>query len=125
MPETEIHDPDPETTSMRTSVDTFESLKYAITHVFFPVNVPQTNDYTPENDHALALAVCTAAHSYTTHIYSSSEQAQWHHITKMLDNLQVSVRMQTMDDACIISQLRGMQTGGMFTIFLQIHADDP
>ena len=124
-PLTEMYDSDPEVTSTRAFVDTSEPLKYAITHVFLPVNLPKTNDCTLENDHALALAVCTAARTYTTHICGSSDQAQWHRITKMLDNLQVSVETQTTDDACIISQLRGMQTGGTFTNFLQIRADDP
>ena len=103
------------------SGDTPTTLEYSITHVFLPVNLPRKSDYTPENDHALALAVCAAAHTYTSRVCGTSEQAQWQSITKMLDNLQEFVQLEHIDPDRldhVISQLRGMQTGGTFPIFL-------
>ena len=97
------------------------TLEYSITHVFLPVNLPQESDYTPENDHALALAVCGAAHTYTPRVCGTSEQSQWQSVTKMLDDLQEFVQSEHIDPNRpdhVISQLRGMQTGGTFTIFL-------
>ena len=57
-------DPNPQTTNSPVFVHTRESFSYAVTHVFFPVQLPEKSDYTPENDHALARTVCVAAHTY-------------------------------------------------------------
>ena len=107
-------------------VHTPTSLCYAVTHVFLPVEPPDESDYTLENEHSLVRAVCAAAHAYGTHLCGTSEQAQWHRITKMLDNLQASVQSEHMDNDRVIFQLRGMQTGGTFARSPQIpgHADN-
>jgi len=100
-------------------VHTLESLQYTVTHVFLPVWPPDRSDYTLEQDLSLARAVCAAAHAYSARVYEASEQAQWHRITKMLDNLQASANSEPLPDKDqAISQLRGMQTGGMHTGFL-------
>lgn len=101
-------------------VHTFESseYKYAVTHVFLPVELPEMSDYTLGNDFSLARAVCAAAHAYTTHIYGTSEESRWRCITKMLDSLQASVQSERMDKHHVITQLRGMQTGGIPTVAL-------
>ena len=93
---------------------------HIVTHVFLPIRPPDKNDNTPENSHSLARAVCDAAHAYGTHLCETSEQAQWHRITKMLDNLGASVQSEHMDYDRVISQLRGMQTGGTFACSPQI-----
>ena len=112
--------PDLEATSSSSSYHTSTPLSYAITHVFLPVQLPNGTDYAPENEHSLARAVCAAAHAYGAHICGTSEQAQWHHITKMLDNLQAWVQSEHMGSDHVISQLREMQTGGTFASSLQI-----
>ena len=111
-------------TNSQAFAHTPQSLLYAVTHVFLPdhppldrsyphpLHIPWESDYTPENEHSLARAVCAAAHAYCTHICEHFEQAQWRRISKMLDNLQASVQSEHMDNAHAISQLRGMQTGG-------------
>jgi hypothetical protein len=101
-------------TSSSAFVHTPTSLYYAATHVFLPVKLPDESDYTLENEHSLARAVCATAHAYDTHVSGTSEQAQWHRITRMLDNLQASVRSEPMNNDHVIAQLRGMQTGGTF-----------
>jgi hypothetical protein len=106
--------PNLQTTSLPRFVHTSTSLCYVVTHVFLPVRPPRETDYTPENSHSLARAVCAAAHAYGTHVCGISEQAQWNGITKMLDNLQASVQSEHMDNDHVISQLRGMETGGTF-----------
>ena len=113
-------------TSPSAFVHTPTSLYYAVTHVFLPVNLPKSSDYTPENEHSLAYAVCAAAHDYGTHICGPSEQAHWQRITKMLDNLQASFQSVYMDNDQVVSQLRGMQTGGTLAGSPQIpgRADD-
>ena len=100
-------DPDLQTTNSPAFV-------HIVTHVFLSVQLPDENDNIPENSHSLMRAVCAAAHTYGTHLCGTSEQAQWHRITKMLDNLQASVQSEHMDNDHVISQLRGMQTGGTF-----------
>ena len=101
-------DPNLQTTSSSTFVHTSESLEYAVIHVFLPVKFPTKNDYTLEKDHSLACVVCAAAHVYGTNVCGTSEQAQWQHISKMLDNLQGSVQSELTDNDHVISQLRGM-----------------
>ena len=112
-------------TSPPTFVHTPTSLRYAVTHVFLPVNLVY-NDYTLEDEHSLARAVCAAAHAYGTHVHGTSERAHWHRITKMLDNLQASFQSAYMDSEHVVSQLRGMQTGGTSAVSPQIpgRADD-
>ena len=95
-------------------VHTPTSLCYAVTHVFLPVEPPDESDYTLENEHSLVRAVCAAAHAYDTHVCGTSEQAQWDRITRMLDNLQASVRSEPMNNDHVIAQLREMQTEGEF-----------
>lgn len=81
--------------------------------MFLPAQPRDGNDYTPEIDYSLVRTVCAAAHAYAgTHVCGASEQAQWHRLTKMLDNLQSSFLSEHMDSDYIMSQLRGMQTGG-------------
>ena len=111
---------------------THASLRYAVTHVFLPdhppldslsdrpLHIPSKSDYTLENEHSLARAVCGAARAYATHICEPSEQAQWNRISKMLDNLQASVQSEQMDNVHVVSQLCRMQTGGPLTGTLQI-----
>ena len=108
-------DPDLEATSLSPSYYTLETFDYAVTHVFLPVKLPIHSDYTPKNGHSLTRAVCAAAHDYGAHVCGTSEQAQWHRITKMLDSLQAFVQSEHMDRDHVISQLQGMQTGGTFT----------
>ncbi|KAF8557885.1 hypothetical protein OG21DRAFT_1504871 [Imleria badia] len=110
--------PDLQTSSLA-FVHTPTSLCYAVTHVFLPVHPPVESDYTPENEHSLARAVCAAAHAYATHVCEPSEQAQWHRIAKMLDNLQASIQSEHMDNDIVISQLRGMQTGDILAFFIR------
>ena len=108
------NDSDLDAISLQPSVLTSAQLQYVVTHVFLPVRLPVDSDYTPENYHSLASAVCAAAHAYSTHLSGTSEQAQWLRITKMLDNLRASVQSEHMGHDLVISQLRGMQTGGKF-----------
>ena len=109
------HDPrHPQTTSSPpfAFAHTSESLHYAVNHVFFPVH-PDFRCDTPANRHSLARAVCAAAHAYAIYVSGSTEQAQWHRIAKMLDNLQAYVQSEDVNPDHVISQLRGMETGGM------------
>ncbi|KAF8555664.1 hypothetical protein OG21DRAFT_1496140 [Imleria badia] len=112
-------DPNLQTTNSTTFDHTSTPLRYAVTHVFLPVQLPDKSDHTPENDHSLARAVCAAAHAYGTHVRGTSEEAQWHRIARMLDNLQASVQSQHMDNDHVISQLREMKTGDILVFFIR------
>ncbi|KAF8548327.1 hypothetical protein OG21DRAFT_1449260 [Imleria badia] len=112
-------DPNLQTPNSKAFVHTSTSLRYAVTHVFLPVQPPDESDYTPENNHSLARAVCAAAHAYGTHVRGTSEQAQWDRITRMLDNLQAALHSEHMDNGQVISQLRGMQTGDILVFVIR------
>ena len=103
-----------QTTSSPAFVHTPTSLCYAATHVLLPVQPPDEDDYTAENDHSLARALCAAAHAYGTHLYES-EQAEWRRITRMLGSLQATVQLEHTELGHVISQLRGMLAGGTLT----------
>ena len=104
---------DPDLEMTRSEQIILPHLRHNVTHVFLPAQLPDTNRLeTLQEEHSIARALCAAAHAYySVHVYGTSEQAQWHRITKMLDNLQAS----TLDDGNIISQLREMRTGGTLT----------
>ena len=87
------------------------ALDYVATHVFFPPAIPEKSDFTIQNDLALARAVCTAAHAYTTYIDDSS-RPQWQSIVNMLDNLRASVQFEHLDKGNVLAQLGRMQSGG-------------
>jgi hypothetical protein len=105
-------DPNLQMTNSPAFVHTSTSLRYVVSHVFLPVRL-DSNHYPLWGEHSLARAVCAIAHAYGTHVSGTAEQAQWNRITKMLDNLQASVQSEHMDSGRVISQLRGMETGGM------------
>ncbi|KAG6376813.1 hypothetical protein JVT61DRAFT_1839 [Boletus reticuloceps] len=107
-------------TSSTAFVHTSQSLEYVVTHVFLPVHPPDKSDYTVKNNHVLARAVCAAAHAYAKHVCGTSEHLQWLRVTKMLDNLQASVQSERLDSDYVISQLRGMQAGGIYAHRLPI-----
>ena len=116
---------DPHPTSSPLFAHTSESLYYAVNHVFLPVHL-DFSDYinTPENRHSLARPVCAAAHAYSPYVCGATEQAQWHRTTKMLDNLQAYVQSEHENPDRVISQLRGIETGGMLSSYLQLRADN-
>ena len=87
------------------------ALNYVATHVFFPPAIPKKSDFTIQNDLALARAVCTTAHAYTTYIDDSS-RPQWQSIVNMLDNLRASVQCEHLDKGNVLAQLGRMQSGG-------------
>jgi len=89
-------------------------LIYVVTHVFFPVNPPEEDDYTIERHRSLARAVCAAARAYRDHEHiDATQKPQWHHITKMLNNLVAATfpNLEIVKES-ISSQLRGMGVGG-------------
>ena len=68
-------------------------LNYNVTHVFLPVHLPNSNPFEAlQKELLLAHMLCAVAYAYSVHVCRISEQAQWHCITKMLDNLQASVQ---------------------------------
>ena len=126
-------DTDPRTTMSSPFLGGIAPSKYAIIHVFLPARLYDPVDglddvdvdaYYHEGDLSLARAVCAAAHAYSTHVYGTSEEDLWRRITKMLDDLQASAQSKRLDKHHTISQLRGMQIGGMITVVVEVHADN-
>ena len=94
--------------------DDFYSFIYVVNHVFFPVNPPEQDDYSEESNCLLVRAVCAAAHAYHE-LIDSTQRPEWHHITKMLDNLQTIAFSKELVRGHFISQLAGMEVGGTFS----------
>ena len=85
------------------------TLEYIITHVFFPLQLPDEDDQGVSNDRSLSGAIANAARLYTVH---TSELPQWHGILRMLDNLRTTVRSRDLDRFLTFSQFQSMNVGG-------------
>jgi hypothetical protein len=87
------------------------TLKYIITHVFCPLELPDTNDFSIGNDHYLAKAIATAARLCSDYL-DHANLSQWHSISRMLENLQAITQSQSLDTLKTISQFTSMDVGG-------------
>ena len=89
------------------------ALKYIITHVFFPLQLPDGDDHSIHNDHSLARAIASVAQLHGDHV-SKAIAPQWQSISQMLNNLRAVVRFESLDRSRTISQLSDMKVGGKF-----------
>ena len=89
------------------------TLKYIITHVFFPLQLPDGDDHSVRNDHSLARAIASVAQLHSNHV-SEAIAPQWQSISRMLNNLRAVVQFESLDRSRTISQLSGMKVGGKF-----------
>ena len=95
-------------------------MRYTVTHVFLPIT-PEAPPYDSEGDHRLVCAVCAVARAYSE-IIDDTLKPQWRGITKMLDNLEASIRPGRLDtEDHVTSLLWGMRTGGVLLISLPTH----
>ena len=85
------------------------TFEYIITHVFFPLQLPDGDDQDINNDCSLSRAISAAARLYTVH---TSELPQWDGILRMLDNLRATVRSENLDRSLTFSQFQSMDVGG-------------
>ena len=93
-----------------------DTLKYIVTHVFLPLKLPDGDDHSVHNDCSLAGAIASAAHLYSDHV-DKADLPEWHRISRMLDNLQATVKFESLDRFRTVSQFRGMHVGGELLIF--------
>ena len=98
-----------------TDVSEDTTLQYLITHIFCPLQLPQEDDHSLDNDRALSSAVSSAAYAYSQHT-SGSASAQWRHIEKMLRNLNHAMSLNVLDGAFLDSHLQSMEVGGMYEL---------
>lgn len=100
------------------------TLKYIITHVFCPLGLPDSNDYSVRNDHCLAKAIATAARLCSDYV-DQANLPQWHSISRMLGNLQTVTQSQSLDTLQTISQFTSMEVGGelpsLHSILIETH----
>ena len=91
-------------------------LEYAVTHVFLPFMLTAPPD---ENDHFLVCVVCAVARAFSE-VIDDTLKPQWRCITKMLENLEASIRPGRLDtEGHVMSLLCEMQTEGTLLISLQ------
>ena len=89
------------------------TLQYIVTHVFFPLQLPDADDCTIHNDRSLAEAIASVLRLYNDHV-DQARLAQWHSISRMLDNLRVIIQFEGLDRSDTISQLGSMDVGSKF-----------
>jgi len=94
-----------------TDVSEDKTLQYLITHIFCPLQLPQEDDHSLDNDRALSNTVSSAAYAYSQHT-SDSANAQWRHIEKMLRNLNHAMSLSVLDEALLDCQIKSMEVGG-------------
>jgi len=88
-----------------------KALQYKITHVFCPLQLPDGDDHSLSNDHALSEVAYASACAYAEHV-SGSQKSQWQHIVKMLHNFNDTINFEALDESLVISQLLSMGEGG-------------
>ncbi|KAH0834182.1 hypothetical protein J3R83DRAFT_11491 [Lanmaoa asiatica] len=93
-------------------------LEYIVTHVFFPLKLPDGDDQSVRNDRSLARAIASAARIYCDHV-DRAKLPQWHHILGMLDNLQATVQFEGLDRSRTISQLSNMNVGDILAFLIR------
>ena len=87
------------------------TLQYIVTHVFFPLQLPEGDDHTIRNNRSLAGAIASVLRLYDDHV-DQAKLAQWHSISRMLDNLRAVVEFESLDRSQTTSQLGSMNIGG-------------
>ena len=87
------------------------TLKYIITHVFCPLQLPDEDDHSISNDHSLAKAIATAACLFSDHL-GQANIPHWHSVSRMLENLQAVIQFECLDRFQTTSQLSSMEVGG-------------
>ena len=90
------------------------TLQYIVTHVFCALQLPDGDDNSIRNDRSLAGAITSVMRLYGVHI-DQANMAQWHSITRMMDNLQAIIRLESLDRPKTFSQLCSMNVGGMLS----------
>ncbi|KAI9463489.1 hypothetical protein HD554DRAFT_1318963 [Boletus coccyginus] len=94
------------------------TLKYIVTHVFCPIQLPHGDDHSISNDRFLAGAVAAAAGLYTDHL-DKANLPLWHSISGMLDNLRALIQFESLDKSRTISQLKGMKVGDVLAFLIR------
>ena len=87
------------------------TLKYIVSHVFCPLQLPDGDDHTVPHNHSLAGAIASVARLHSDHI-TNADMPQWHSILRMLDNLQAIVQFEGLGRSQTISQLSSMVVRG-------------
>lgn len=87
------------------------TLNYLVTHVFCPLQLPNGDDHTVDNDHSLSGAAASAARLYSEHV-GQANLPEWRRILRMLENLHDIVQFDSLDNSRALSQLASMAVGG-------------
>jgi hypothetical protein len=90
-------------------------LEYIITHIFCPIQLPQHNDYTLDNDRALLDVVLGSARKFVGSL-PDHDQEQWSPSLRMLENLAVTMTSPSLTADVIEPQIKSMQGGGMWVV---------
>ncbi|KAJ8076100.1 hypothetical protein PM082_022085 [Marasmius tenuissimus] len=90
------------------------NLTYLINHIFFPPKLPESNDFTHENEHDMCRSVLMAAQAYRTQL-PPEEQPLWMPIIQMLITLCTVYKHEgSFEKENLASCLRNMEDRGAF-----------
>ena len=89
----------------------FRTSEYIITHVFYPLQLPDANDHSVHHDYSLASAIAEAACLFGSHVNEASV-LHWHGVSRMLENLAANVQFESLDKFRTSSQFGSMDVGG-------------
>ncbi|KAL0058904.1 hypothetical protein AAF712_014386 [Marasmius tenuissimus] len=95
------------------------NLTYLINHIFFPPKLPESSDFTHENEHYLCTSVLTAARDYRTKL-RLDETLLWDPVVKMLANLRTLYRHKhsfTLENLSLV--LRNMSIGDVTALLVR------
>ncbi|KAL4069248.1 hypothetical protein J3A83DRAFT_4095931 [Scleroderma citrinum] len=105
-------------TPVETDVLADKALEYLITHVFCPLQLPDGDDHSHDNDRAISRVIYSAACDYSQYL-SDSASVQWKSIVEMLRNLNHTMSSSALDEALLDSQIRSMEIGGILMYLIR------
>ncbi|KAK1235937.1 hypothetical protein PQX77_000824 [Marasmius sp. AFHP31] len=95
------------------------SLDFTIHHVFLPIKLPQTDDWTQQSELELCLEVLEAARTYQNHHVQTQEHSQWDSIVRMLEQVCVLHGNGPFSKETLCNTLNDMDHGDVTAIFVR------
>ncbi|KAL0060620.1 hypothetical protein AAF712_012563, partial [Marasmius tenuissimus] len=94
-------------------------LDFIINHVLFPIKLPQTDDWSQQNELELCSEVLEAARTYQNDYVQTREHSQWNSIIRMLEGVRVLHGYGPFSKETLYNNLNNMDYGDVTAFFVR------
>ncbi|KAK7442560.1 hypothetical protein VKT23_016158 [Stygiomarasmius scandens] len=99
-------------------------LQYIVNHVFMPPKLPEKDDYTIENEHALCKSILDSANRYYEEMvdkdgYGSVNEQRWKALLDMLKYIEISQKFEIVSINSVEEALRTMTEGSVRALLIR------